>query len=136
MGTIFACPPLMLARHAVLLTPSESSAPTPLLLYKQTAPVSPLFAALTNSAYLYHSKSFSNPLFSYSYELFALSKISTLLFSSDSELFAENMGGGGMRAPSPSANLSSFPGDSTRSKGAALHLPPARLDLAGVTSHR
>jgi len=38
----------MLARQAVLLTPSKSSGPTQLLFYKQNASVSPLFAALTS----------------------------------------------------------------------------------------
>jgi hypothetical protein len=38
----------MIARHAVLLTPSESSGPTQLLFYKQNATVSPLFATLTS----------------------------------------------------------------------------------------
>src|SRR5271154_5141587 len=39
----------MLARQAVLLTPSRSPAPAQLLSYKQNASVSPFFAALTTS---------------------------------------------------------------------------------------
>jgi len=38
----------MVARHAVLLTPTKSSCPTQLPFYKQNASVSPLFAILTS----------------------------------------------------------------------------------------
>src|SRR5438046_4280203 len=42
----------------------------PLPFYKQSAPVSPLFAALTKSAHLSHSKPLSRPLFSTNCTLF------------------------------------------------------------------
>jgi len=58
------------ARQAVLLTPSKCSGLPQLLFYKQSAPVSPLFATLRKSAHLYDSTTFSRPLFSYSYALF------------------------------------------------------------------
>jgi len=65
----------MLARQAVLLTPSKSSGTIQLLFYKQNASVSPLFATLTSSSYSSHSIAFSRPLFSYSYELLRHPKI-------------------------------------------------------------
>src|ERR1700674_1260319 len=60
----------MASRRAVLLTPSKSSLPIPLLSDKEVAPESPLFAILTKSAHLHHSRLFSCLLFSYSYALF------------------------------------------------------------------
>ena len=70
MGTNLACPSIMLARQAVLLTPSKSVHPLRLLSYKHFAPVSPLFATPTKSSHLHHSTSFSFLVFSYTYELF------------------------------------------------------------------
>jgi hypothetical protein len=92
----------MRARQAVLLTPSKSSYPCPLLSYKQIAPVSPLFATLTKSAYLYHSTAFSRPLFSYSYALFCIhQKLNSFLFMRFRTL-SPKQGGVGWRASFPS----------------------------------
>ena len=85
---------MLAARQAVLLTPSKSLGPTQLLSCKQNAAVSPLLAALTSSSDPSHSIAFSRPLFSYSYELFCASEITTLLFSCKSKLLCKNTGGG------------------------------------------
>ncbi len=62
------------ARHAVLLTPSKSSAPRQLLSCKPLAQVSPLFATLAGTAHLFHSTPLSSSLFSYSYGLFCIQR--------------------------------------------------------------
>jgi hypothetical protein len=91
---------MLAARQAVLLTPSKSLGPTQLLSCQQNAAVSPLLAALTSSSDPSHSIAFSRPLFSYSYELFCASEITTLLFSCKSKLFRKNIGGG-VHSPIP-----------------------------------
>jgi hypothetical protein len=84
------------ARKVVLLTPSKSVNRPPLLSYKQTAPVTPLFATLTKSAYLYHSAAFSRPLFSCSYALFCIQqKLNSFLFMRFRTLCQKHPGGGG-----------------------------------------
>ena len=50
-------------RWADLLTPLESNLTDCCLSYKQSAPVSPLFATLTHSAYLTDSAHFQTPCF-------------------------------------------------------------------------
>jgi hypothetical protein len=86
----------MPARQAVLLTPSKLAALSQLLSYKQSAAVSPLFATLTKSAYLYHSTPFSHPLFSYSYALFCpQGKVISRLFKQYRTLWQKHPGVGG-----------------------------------------
>ena len=90
----------MRPRQVVLLNPSESVHPNQLLFYKQNAPVSPLFATLTSSVHLYHSKTFSRPLFSYSYALFCTNqKSNSLVFKRFRTLCAKQGGGGCQRLP-------------------------------------
>ena len=52
----------MVARHAVLLTPTKSSCPTQLPFYKQNASVSPLFATLTSRPQLAENKATLSPV--------------------------------------------------------------------------
>ena len=89
----------MLARHAVLPTPSKSSASTPLLSCQRHCARKPFvsspFRALSESAHLHDSTTFSVPLFSYTYALFCTQqKLNSFIFMRFRTLCAKHPGWG------------------------------------------
>jgi len=89
----------MLARQAVLLTPSKSSGSTPLLScqppFARKPFVSSLFHTLLKSAHPHDSTAFSIPLFSYTYALFRTQqKLNSFIFIRFRALCAKHPGWG------------------------------------------
>jgi hypothetical protein len=89
----------MLARHAVPLTPSKFSGSAQLLSCQPPCPrkpfVSSLFHALSKSAHLHDSTTFSVPVFSYTYALFCTQqKLNSFIFTRFRALCAKHRGWG------------------------------------------
>jgi len=89
----------MLARQAVLLTPSNFSGSTPLLscqpAFARKPFVSSLFHTLLESAHPHDSTAFSIPLFSYTYALFCTQqKLNSFIFIRFRTLCAKHPGWG------------------------------------------
>ena len=89
----------MLARQAVLLTPSNFSGSTPLLscqpAFARKPFVSSLFHTLLESAHPHDSTAFSIPLFSYTYALFCTQqKLNSFIFMRFRALCAKHPGWG------------------------------------------
>jgi hypothetical protein len=78
-----------------LINPLDSAPAICLPSVQQNAPVSPLFATLTDSAHLHHSTQLSRPLFSYSCALFCTDKkVNSLVFRHYRTLWQKHGGWG------------------------------------------